>query len=146
VVAVRGGVVRAARVAAVALAPAVVVAAVTAARVEEMVAAMVEAIEWVKVGWVKDEADRARAEEMVAAVVESLQRVCCSGAEPICSFCEGARAAHMRTALANSREVLGDESFEHDREGHRGEKLLEVAGEWRRRARPKSVALSGTWT
>ena len=39
----------------------------------EMVAAMVEAIEWAKVGWVKDEADRARAEEMVAAVVEAMK-------------------------------------------------------------------------
>ena len=75
-----------------------------------------------------------------------MQRVCCSGAEPIWSFCEGARAVHMRAALANSREVLGGESFEHDREGHRGEKLLEVASEWRRRARPKSLALTGTWT
>jgi hypothetical protein len=51
----------------------------------------------------------------------------------------------MRAALAILREVLGGESFEHDREGHRGEKLLEVASEWRRRARPKSVALSGTF-
>ena len=59
-----------------ALAPAVVMAAmvaVTSARVEEMVAAVVEAIEWAKVGWVKDEADRARAEEMVAAVVEAMK-------------------------------------------------------------------------
>jgi hypothetical protein len=47
--------------------------AVTAARVEEMVAAVVEAIERAKVGWVKDEADRARAEEMMAAVVEAME-------------------------------------------------------------------------
>ena len=56
-----------------ALAPAVVMAAVTVARVREMVAAMMEAIEWAKVDWVKDEAERARAEEMVAAVVEAMK-------------------------------------------------------------------------
>jgi hypothetical protein len=83
--------------------------------------------------------------KMVSTFAEGLlQRS--RAAEPICSFCEGARAADMRAAPANSRKVLGGESFEHDREGHRGEKLLEVASEWRRRARPKSVALSGTWT
>ncbi len=52
-------------------------------------------------------------------------------AEPICSFCEGARAADMRAAPANSRKVLGGESFEHDREGHRGEKLLLSLGHFR---------------
>ena len=75
----------------------------------------------------------ARMVKMVSTFAEGLlQRS--RAAEPICSFCEGARAADMRAALAISREVLGGESFEHDREGHRGEKLLEVASEWRRRA------------